>query len=169
MFDIRTAKDFHAKLIQEFDAHIEDRSSSRHAINCALTAFHMVEWVWADFLKHDDGLKRLLRIKTIKDFRAYIDQENPCFITVQGIATGSKHFQSDVPVNTHVLKGFGRGGFGEGGYGQDMLVVDVGTAAKPEIIQVTTFLELTVRVWTDFLNQYGPYQGQLKKSKYQAV
>jgi hypothetical protein len=48
MFDISNAQDFYAMLVQDFDEFFEDQQSSRRAIHCAITAYHLHEWVWGD-------------------------------------------------------------------------------------------------------------------------
>lgn len=179
MFDIKTARDFHAKLVDELDAHIEDPGSTRHAINCALTAFHMLDWIWVDFLEKDKALQAKLGLpliqadlkakgekhSEIRAFRAYVDSMNPFFRTVQGIANGSKHFRSDVPVKTSVTGAIDAAAFQSDAFDVKRLLVDVGETS-PDYRLVHQFLEFACRSWTEFLETYGPYKGQLKKSRF---
>lgn len=46
VFGIETPIQFYAKLVQEFDDAHDQPGSSRHAMNFAITAHHMTEWVW---------------------------------------------------------------------------------------------------------------------------
>ena len=51
MFDINNARDFYQK--EDFDDYMQRPDSARHAMNCAITAHHMADWVWGDFVKGD--------------------------------------------------------------------------------------------------------------------
>jgi hypothetical protein len=53
MFDINNSRDFYAKLLADFDDFMESADSARHAMNCAITAHHVHDWVWSDYLKND--------------------------------------------------------------------------------------------------------------------
>jgi hypothetical protein len=46
MFDINNSKDFYAKLVADFDDYMQNLDSARHAVNCAITAYHVHDWVW---------------------------------------------------------------------------------------------------------------------------
>jgi hypothetical protein len=51
LFDIVTSYDFLAKLEEDYDDFVKEPHSSRLALNCAITAFHLHEWVWGDWSK----------------------------------------------------------------------------------------------------------------------
>jgi hypothetical protein len=51
MFDINNSRDFYQKLLQDFDDYMEQQDSVRHAMNCAITAHHLADWIWGDFVK----------------------------------------------------------------------------------------------------------------------
>ncbi|MBT1516526.1 hypothetical protein KIP88_39555 [Bradyrhizobium sp. SRL28] len=75
MFDIVNSRDFYQKLLEDFDEFMKDQASARLAINCAIMAHHMADWVWGDFLKKDGALKAKLDIKDKDDFMAWIDTQ----------------------------------------------------------------------------------------------
>ena len=49
MFDIINSRDFYQKLLEDFDDYMVRQGSARHAMNCAITAHHMADWVWGRF------------------------------------------------------------------------------------------------------------------------
>jgi len=51
MFDIKTADDFYAVLVADFDDFMDEPHSGRRALHCAITAYHLHEWVWGDWLR----------------------------------------------------------------------------------------------------------------------
>jgi hypothetical protein len=53
MFNITTCRDFHSKLSADFDDFAKEQDSARLALNCIITAYHLHEWVWGDWLKTD--------------------------------------------------------------------------------------------------------------------
>jgi hypothetical protein len=53
MFDITTCRDFHRKLKADSEDFAKEQDSGRLALNCIITAYHLHEWVWGDWLKTD--------------------------------------------------------------------------------------------------------------------
>ena len=92
MFDINNARDFYQKLLEDFDDFMQQLDLARHAMNCAVTAHHMADWVWGDFVKGDAALKAKLGVKDKNGFMAWIDSQTVWYGLVQSISNGSKHF-----------------------------------------------------------------------------
>jgi hypothetical protein len=46
MFGMTTSRDFLWKLEADFDDFMKEPRSARLAVNCALTAYHLHDWVW---------------------------------------------------------------------------------------------------------------------------
>jgi hypothetical protein len=163
MFDITNSRDFYQKLLEEFDDFMQQLASARHAMNFAITAHHMADWVWGDFVKGDAALKAKLGIKTKDDFMAWIDTQTVWYGVVQGISNGSKHFIREKAKGTQKVEGWGMGGYGQGPYGQSYLGIAV-SDTEPKNLEVSMLFEVVVRFWRDFLRLYGPYD-PLPKSK----
>jgi len=53
MFDIITSRDFLAKLEADYTDFKAQPDSARHALNRIITAYHLHEWIWGDWLKTD--------------------------------------------------------------------------------------------------------------------
>lgn len=67
-----------------------------HAMNCAITAWHMTDWIWND--GDDDGgvyLADALGLKKADQasFEAYVRNESRAINCCRDIATGSKHMK----------------------------------------------------------------------------
>lgn len=77
MFDIATSRDYYAKLVEEFDDFIAEPHSARRALNCATTAYHLREWVWGDWLKHDYAVWKVLGIRNETSFARWIEEACP--------------------------------------------------------------------------------------------
>ena len=92
MFDILNSRDFYQKLLEDFDDYMQKLDSAPLAMNCAITAHHMGNWVWGDFVKGDAALKAKLGVKDKSDFMAWIDSQTVWYGLVQSISNGSKHF-----------------------------------------------------------------------------
>src|SRR4051812_24802218 len=103
MFDINNSKDFYQKLLEDFDDFMQHQDSTRHAMNCAITAHHMADWAWGDFMKGNVALKDKLGIKDKKDFMAWIDGQTVWYGVVQGLSNGSKHFIRESAKDTHKI------------------------------------------------------------------
>jgi hypothetical protein len=156
MFDINSSCDFYRKLLEDFDDYMDHQDSARHAMNCAITAHHLADWVWGDFVKDDDTLKAKLGIKDIHEFRRWIDTQSVWYGVVQGLSNGSKHFIREAAEGTHKIGGFGTGGFGQGPYGMSYLAIEV-SDTDPKLLPVALLLEVVIRFWRDFLKWHGPY------------
>lgn len=181
MFDINNSRDFYEKLLADFDDFMARQDSGRLALNCAITAYHMADWIWADWLKFDAATKTTLNIKSKDDFLAFIDRSFPWFPTVQALANGTKHFGRKEDFDAVKVRGYGIGPYGGGPHGQSYLTIDYGEAvdALParggfeleqhtgphpnphRFMPVALMLEGTVRLWRDFLNAHSPYKGNL--------
>jgi hypothetical protein len=126
MFDINNSRDFYQKLLEDFDDFMDHMDSARHGMNCAITAHHMADWVWVDFLKGDVALRAELGIKDKEGFMRWIDAHSVWYGIAQSISNGSKHFLRDQAIGTARIDGFGAGPFGVGPFGIGYLLVDLG-------------------------------------------
>ena len=158
LFDINNSRDFYQKLLEDFDDYMGNTGSARHAMNCAITAHHMHDWVWVDFLKRNIELRKRLGIKSRNDFIKWIVEKSIWFSLVQGISNGSKHMQYDPALKAQHVGGWGVAKWDEHNWGQTHLVIDMGgDDPGSRYMHIATLLEVVVRFWRDFLRAYGPY------------
>jgi len=167
MFDFRDSRDFYLKLLADFDDFMENQDSARHAMNCAITAHHMHDWVWNDFLKGDETTRKRMGISKDKtDFVRWIDANSIWFGMVQEISNGTKHFGRQPSFETRRVSGYGMGGYGVGPYGHSYLQIDLGeNAGECRFMTVADLLEVVVRFWRDFLRGHSPYKRDLPQGK----
>jgi hypothetical protein len=167
VFDINNSREFYAKLLADFDDFMDNADSARHAMNCAITAHHVYDWVWSDYLKNDQETRQRMGIgKDKKEFIRWIDDHSVWFNMVQEISNGSKHFRHEASFEAERVTGYGMGGYGVGDYGQSYLVIDNGEeAGVHRFMMVPTLLEVVVRFWRDFFKNYSPYRDDLPKGK----
>jgi hypothetical protein len=66
--------------------------SARRALRCAITAYHLHEWVWSDWLSKDYNVWKKLGIRDLESFVDWIDRACVWFRGVQDLANGTKHF-----------------------------------------------------------------------------
>jgi hypothetical protein len=154
MFDISNARDFYQKLLEEFDDFMNRQDSARHAMNCAITAHHMADWVWGDIVKGDIALKAKLGLRDKEDFMRWIDTQTVWYGLVQAISNGSKHFIRENAEGTVKIEGFGMGGYGQGPFGMSYLAIQV-SETDPKNLPIAHLLEVVVRFWRDFLRNHG--------------
>ncbi len=90
-FEIRTARQYLDELLRPAYAEFrEDRLSSRKAITCAIFAWHLRDWVWA---QNKGKLEDALDLRKLADFDSYLFTNCPELSIIQELATGSKHFE----------------------------------------------------------------------------
>jgi hypothetical protein len=167
MFDLENSRDFYAKLLADFDDFMENTDSPRHAMNCAITAHHMHDWVWNDYLKNDEVTRTQMGIaKDKKHFVRWIGDHSIWFGMVQEISNGSKHFGRRASFDTLRVGGYGMGPYGRGPYGRPYLVIDNGEGAgEHRFMMIPMLLEVVVRFWRDFFRTCSPYRDDLPKGK----
>lgn len=85
-FEINTTALFFRKLIEDYEEFCKDRTSSRVALNCVMTAWHLLEWIYNEY--------HLLSIypKT-KDYQNHLKVSCPSLQLMQDLANGTKHFK----------------------------------------------------------------------------
>lgn len=87
-FNIRTSLDFFKKLLEDYNDFCNDKTSSRFAMNCSLTAWHLSEWIYNEFNN--------LLSNQFTDLSAFQqDLKNQCssLQIMHDIANGTKHFK----------------------------------------------------------------------------
>ena len=94
---ITTPQDFLQKLIDEqHDFQQTNCLSARHAINAAITAYHLHEWVWGSWIKRRFDLHAEWHLAPgkaeIEDFKKWIGARCLAFEVAEKITNGSKHF-----------------------------------------------------------------------------
>jgi len=157
VFDIKNSRDFLGKLLDDFADFQRDQSSARVAINCAITAYHMHEWVWGDWLKTDYPTWARLGIRDKDSFLGWIDAHEPFFRIMQDITNGSKHFDHKVSQQTQVSGGFDSGAFDHAAFDTTRLEIEVeGPGGTKNWIEAIILIESVVRFWRDFFRDCGP-------------
>jgi hypothetical protein len=156
MFDIITARDFLSKLEAEYADFKAQPASARHALNCTITAYHLHEWVWGDWLKGDYATWRRLSVRDIKSFEEWLDRECPGFALARNLANGAKHFNRTVSSETQRVASFGEGPYGVGPYGTPYLLIDYGTDKPERWTTGEQLMDEIVTFWRQFFQTYRP-------------
>ena len=157
MLNINNSCDFYRKLLDEFDDFMADLDSARHAMNFAITAHHLHEWVWNDYLKDDAAILSRMNIRTEKrEFMRWIDTQSPWFSMVQEISNGSKHFGRRSALNPQLVNDYVSPGYVEPGYLESHFEIDSGSADVVNM-PLSQLFEAVVRFWRDFFRNYSPY------------
>ena len=140
--------------------------SARHAINCAVTAYHMHEWVWGDWLKKDFETLRKLAMAS---FLSWIDANEPFFRTIQAVANGSKHFDRLAIERTRVARTVDAATFDRDAFDAARLEVQIDAAGDGSThLLAEVLLNNLVVFWCNFLTEYGPYK-DLPAAKFRAA
>jgi hypothetical protein len=87
-FDIKSSNDFLQKLVEDHEEFKLNSTSSRIALNCAMTAWHLSEWIYNEY--HE----RLgTEFSSLKDFQAKMKEQCPSLQIMHDLANGTKHFK----------------------------------------------------------------------------
>jgi hypothetical protein len=154
MFDISTSRDFHAKLKADFDDLMKQPDSARLAVNCIITAFHLHEWVWGDWLKTDHATWKKLGIRDKESFLEWLYRAFPYFGYVEALANGTKHFNRNQDFDTTRVTQDEDGPFL---VGMPYLLVDFGeSAGAMRWMAATHLIHAVVGFWDGFFARYHP-------------
>lgn len=85
-FNIENSADLFSKLKQEYSELINDQTSSRYALNCAMTAWHLTEWVY-----HEYNYKS--KFPKLGDFQESLKLKCDSLQIMHDISNGSKHYK----------------------------------------------------------------------------
>jgi hypothetical protein len=165
MFNIITSEDFLVKLEADYADFKLQPDAARHALNCIITAYHLIEWVWGDWLKKDYVTRQSLGCTQCAEGRSCIDifkerlaaVEWPSLTVVQAIANGAKHFRIEkgsVVETTQRITGYGKGPYGVGPFGRPYLLIDYGTEAPQRWTTADQLLDDTLEFWRKFFKTY---------------
>jgi hypothetical protein len=157
MFDITNSLGFYKKLLEDVADLQEHPDSARLAVNCAVTAYHLHEWVWGDWLKTDHAAWKKLGIRDKKGFLDWLDAHAPWFQTVQMLANGSKHFMRQASQQTRRTGSFDLAAFDNDAFDVTRLEIEIEGADAKKWIKAEIFFEEIARFWRDFFREYGPH------------
>ena len=172
MFDINTSRDLLNKLEADFEDLKADPMSARHALNAVVTAYHLHEWVWGEWLGTDfvtwkaiAGQDRTAKseqqpivIRDRDSFRRWLKDRCYWFEPMEELTNGSKHFARDGQSSTHVASRFGSGPYGLGPFHHSFLYVDLGASkgVNDRYRTITRLIEDAVVFWRWFFDEYRP-------------
>ena len=165
MFDLKTSRDFYEKLLEDFADLQDSPESARLAINCAITAYHMHEWVWGDWLKTDHATWKELAIRDKDSFKAWIRDNERWFELMGNICDGSKHFNRKASQQTKASGGFDRDAFDQSAFDVQRLEIEVEVHGKKNWILAEIVIESVVAFWRDFFQEHSPYKDNLPTSR----
>jgi len=86
-FEIRTTEDFFRKLMDDYSEFQENITSSRLAINCAMTAWHLTEWIFYEFYNIPSS-----SFNSVSAFQQDIKRQCYSLQIMHDLTTGTKHF-----------------------------------------------------------------------------
>jgi hypothetical protein len=90
-FAIVDTKGFMLKLLEDYQEFSGNVLSSRIAINCAMTSWHLIEWVFYEYESINYRTDKKAYKENFNVFRADIIKKCPFLQMMNDIADGSKH------------------------------------------------------------------------------
>ncbi len=156
-FEIQSARQFLECLVEpDYDEFLQEPSSSRLAIHCALECWHLIEWVWADVLKGNTFLCSAIHssIRDCNSFRAYAVKTCPELDIMREIATGSKHFaaQSSTVKDSNLAGAFQADAFQSDAFDIARLEVELANSRR----LFADCLKAAVTFWRAFFRNHVP-------------
>ncbi len=146
-FDILNSKDFYNKLIDDYNDFNSDTTSSRLAINCAMTAWHLGEWLYSEYKPQLQAT-----FNTWDHYRDYL-KSNECvqLEIMQRITNGSKHFltarRNEKVQGTEKHIGAFSGDFSSD-FDQTALLVEMDDGTK---VWFEDELDVVIAFWTNYI------------------
>lgn len=94
VFSLRTPNDLLVVLKEDLQELESNPASGRHAIHCALLAWHLSEWAWAMRFKKNSPAQIAIfgeEFRDQKEFLAHVKKKCPALEIMKGVAEGAKH------------------------------------------------------------------------------
>lgn len=145
-FNIKKSEGFFLKLLEEYDDFIKSKTSSRFALNCAMNAWHLVDWVYYEF-----NYSSKVGFTKLSDFQDSLKILCPSLQIMQDLTIGIKHHTLEshekraIVDETHQRKVFSSGfsnGFSKKAF---VIVMKDGT---------TRYFEDEIKIVIDFWTKY---------------
>jgi hypothetical protein len=147
-FEINTTALFFRKLIEDHEDFYKDRTSSRVALNCVMTAWHLHEWVYNEYNLSSTYPK--LRI-----YQDYLKVSCPSFQLMQDLANGTKHFKITLYIpkvqETHLHQGGFSSGFSRG-FDISMLEIKLDDGS---VVDFESQIQNVINFWKGYLPTFG--------------
>jgi hypothetical protein len=86
-FDIKDSIDFFKKLTEDHADFLKDKTSSRIALNCAMTAWHLTEWVYNEFIT-----QLSIQFTSLVEFQNEMKKNCQSLQIMHDLTNGSKHY-----------------------------------------------------------------------------
>jgi hypothetical protein len=145
---------FHKLREEQADFERVDCLSSRHAINAIMTAYHLHEWVWGDFVKKRLDLHAAWQLvpagkAKYAHFKSWLQKKCPAMIDAEAVTNGTKHFGEHVPTGEH--KGvFDRNVFQNDAFDVSYLWIECGGREQ----RAEDFIRELVEFWEKFFAEH---------------
>jgi len=85
-FEIKNSRDFFAKLLADYQEYRKDTTNSRTALNCSMTAWHLIEWIYDEFSYNTSS-----NFTKISSFQEHLKSLCPSLKIMQDLTNGTKH------------------------------------------------------------------------------
>ena len=103
MFDIVDSAQFYRMVVADYDEFIAEQHSARRALHCAISTYHLYEWIWADWLKPNKVLQSRLGIRDRDEFLRWIMKHCIWFVWTKDLANGTKHCIRRLDFGAHLV------------------------------------------------------------------
>jgi hypothetical protein len=103
IFDIADSAQFYRMVVADYDEFVAEQHSARRALHCAISAYHLHEWVWADWLKNNKAMQNHLKVHSRNEFLAWIMKHCVWFVWTRDLANGTKHCIQRLDFGTHFV------------------------------------------------------------------
>ncbi|MFN8437327.1 MAG: hypothetical protein U0V72_06750 [Cytophagales bacterium] len=166
-FGIINSEQFLEKLLSEYEDFDKNPISARHAINCALTAWHLTDWIYQEHsiikdnfkdsekTKEKNGITERIKISGLKKFQDHlINQKCKELSYMRDISNGSKHcLLRNTEIKGKTLKYIGNYSFKDYSrkdYNVDRFIYEDGNGVKQNFEDA---LLTVIEFWKNFILQ----------------
>ena len=150
-FGIVNSRQFLQKLEEDLLDFESNDTSARHAINCAITSFHLIDWTFMQYFKNGGAYLGMKPKKAIESYRSKIFEECEDLKYMEAIANGSKHcIRENDPNRLSGLSGdFDSPDFDARDFYNKRFTIDW----DDEIIDFKEKLVATIQFWRNYIQQ----------------
>lgn len=108
-FEIENSKGFYEKLKAEYEDFDKEHLNPRHAINAAITSWHLTDWTYQEFFKTDsrfqDSREEKRNISGLSKYQEFLKESCSELELMRQITNGSKHCKVNRDNRTEISEG----------------------------------------------------------------
>jgi len=149
-FEITSARQFLEKLHEDQkDFAASHCLSGRHVLNAIITAYHLHEWIWGEWLEKCNNLRKEWGVDCAESFHEHLASKRCAALEdARRLTNGTKHFKNRIETGHH------QGAFDAGAFSSDFDIGHLWIDRDGKKQRAEDFIDELVKFWDQFFAEH---------------